>query len=95
MIEEVKDILSRCQKNGVITDDMATYAVPINSKPARFYILPKVRKTGCPGRPIVSAVGSPTEGLSELVDHFIQPFVPYVPSCIRDTQDFLDKRHAL
>ena len=87
VIEEIKDILSRLQKSGVITEDMATYAVPVDSKPARFYILPKVHRTGCPGRPIVSAVGSPTEGLSELVDHFIQPFVPNIPSCIRDTQD--------
>ena len=84
VIEEVKDILSRLQKSGFITEDMATYAVPVDSKPARFYILPKVHKTGCPGRPIVSAVGSPTEGLSELVDHFIQPFVPNIPSYIRD-----------
>ena len=95
VIEEVKDILSRLQKSGVITEDMATYAVPVDSKPARFYILPKVHKTGCPGRPIVSAVGSPTEGLSELVDHFIQPFVPNIPSYTRDTQDFLDKLHSL
>ena len=51
--------------------------------------------SGCPGRPIVSAVGSPTEGLSELVDHFILPFVPNIPSYIRDTQDFADKLHAL
>ena len=60
VFEEVKDILSRLQKSGVITEDMATYAVPVNSKPARIYILPKVHKSGCPGRPIVSAVGSPT-----------------------------------
>ena len=57
VIEEVKDILSRLQKSGVITEDMATYAVPVDSKPARFYILPKVHKSGCPGRPIVSAGG--------------------------------------
>ena len=101
VIEEVKEILSRLQKIGVITEDMATYAVPVDSKPARYYILPKVHKSGCPGRPIVSvvsivsAVGSPTEGLSELVDHFIQPFVPNIPSYIRDTQDFLDRLHAL
>ena len=43
----------------------------------------------------MSAVRSPTEGLSELVDNFIQPFVPNIPSCIRDTRDFLDKLHAL
>ena len=88
VIEEVKDILSRLQKSDVIIEDIATYAVPVNPKSARLYILPKVHKTGCPGRPIVSAVGSPTEGLSELVDHFIQPFVPNIPSYIRDTQDF-------
>ena len=95
VIEEVKDILSRLRKSGVITKDMAAYAVPVDSKPARFYILPKVHETGCPGRPIVSAVGSPTEGLSVLVDHFIQPFVPNIPSFILDTQDCLDKLHAL
>ena len=42
----------------------------------------------------MSAVGSPNEGLSELVDHLIQPFVPNIPSCIRDRQHFLDKQHA-
>ena len=61
VIEEVKDILSRLQKSGVITEDMATYAVPVDSKLARFYILPNVHKSRCHGRPIVSAVGSPTE----------------------------------
>ena len=48
VIEEVNDILSRLQKSGVITEDMAAYAVPVDSKPARFYILPKVHKSGCP-----------------------------------------------
>ena len=43
----------------------------------------------------MSAVGSPTEGLSELVGHFIQPFVPNILSCIRDMQDFLHRLHAL
>ena len=48
VIEEVKNILSRLQKSGDLTEDMATYAVPANSKQARFYILPKVHKSGCP-----------------------------------------------
>ena len=74
---------------------MATNAVPIDSKPVRFYILTKVHESWCHGRPIVSAVGSPTEGFSELVNHFIKLFVPNIPSCIRYTQDFLDWLHAL
>ena len=36
VIEEVKDMLSRLQKSGVITADMANYAVPVDLKPARF-----------------------------------------------------------
>ena len=74
---------------------MSTYAVPVDSRPARSHILPKAHRSGCTGRPIVSAVGSSTEGLSELVDHLIQPFVPNIPSCIRDTQDFVGRLHAL
>ena len=77
-IEEVKDIPSRLQKSGVITEDMASVAVPVDSKSSRFYILPKVqewvsRKTHC------------ICCLSELVDHIIQPFIPNIPSYIRDT----------
>ena len=52
LIEEVKDVLSRLQKCGVITEDIATYAVPVDSKPDRFYIFPNVHRSGCPGRPI-------------------------------------------
>ena len=46
MIEVVKDMLSHLQRGGVITEDMATYAVPVDSKPARFCILPKVHTSG-------------------------------------------------
>ena len=95
VIEEVKDIISRLQRSGVIAEDMDTHAVPVDLKPTRFYILKRVHKNGCPGRPMVSAVGSHTEGLSEVVDHFIQPFLPKILSFIRDTQYFLDRLHAL
>ena len=36
VIDEVKDILSRLLKIGVITEDVATYAVTVDSKPTRF-----------------------------------------------------------
>ena len=59
------------QRSGVINEDMATYADPAESKPVRFYLLPNVHRSGCRGRPIVTAVGSPTDALSKKVDHFI------------------------
>ena len=95
VVEEVKDILSSLLKSGFITEDMATYAVPVDSKPARLCIIPKVHMSGSPGMPIVSAVGTPTEDFSELVDHFIYTFVPNIASYILDMQDFLDKLNAL
>ena len=42
VIEVIKEILlSHLQRSGVIPDDMATYSVPVDSKPTRFYLLPK------------------------------------------------------
>ena len=36
VIDEVKEILSHLQKSGVITEDMATYTVPVETKPVYF-----------------------------------------------------------
>jgi hypothetical protein len=57
-----------------------------------FYHLPKIHKdpTNPPGRPIVSGVGGPTERLSKLVDHWLQPVVQRLPSFLKDTTHFLD-----
>lgn len=65
------------------------YAIRVNTRPARFYLLPKVHKKGVPGRPVISACGSATEGLSEIVDYFLQPYLPTILSFIKDTDDFI------
>jgi hypothetical protein len=56
-----------------------------------FYHLPKVHKNKekPPGRPIVSGIGGPTENLSKLVDHWLQPIVHALPSFVQDTTHFL------
>jgi hypothetical protein len=56
-----------------------------------FYHLPKVhkRRDNPPGRPIVSGIGGPTEKLSKLVDHWLQPVVHQLPSFVQDTTHFL------
>jgi hypothetical protein len=55
------------------------------------YFLPKIHKgvTPPPGRPICSGNGSPTEKISQLVDHFLNPIAQKVKSYVKDTTHFL------
>ena len=85
--EDIQRLADQLHIEGVITDDIRQFA--IRRKPARFYLLPKVHKKGVPGRPVVSACGSATEGMSEIVDFFLQPYMPTIPSSIKDTDDFI------
>ena len=52
---------------------------------------PKSIKEGMPGRPVISACGSATEGLSEIGDQFLQPYLPNIPSYVHDTDQFIRK----
>ena len=87
--EDIQHFADQLHIGGVITDDIRKFAIRRNSKPARFYLLPKVHKKGVPGRPVVSACGSATEGMSEIVDFFLQPYLPTMPSFIIHTDDFI------
>ena len=64
---------------------------PQDTRCHQFYLLPKIHKSlqNPPGRPIISGVGGPTENLSKLVDHWLQPSVCRLPSHIKDTTDML------
>ena len=57
----------------------------------RFYLLPKIHKEGCPGRPVISGCNTPTEKISRFVDHHLRPLVPTINSYIKDTNDCLRK----
>ncbi|XP_057294731.1 uncharacterized protein LOC130623279 [Hydractinia symbiolongicarpus] len=60
-----------------------------------FYILPKIHKDGNPGRPIVSAVNSPTENISEFLNLCLQPLLPKLKSYIKDTKHFITRINNL
>ena len=53
--------------------------------------MPKIHKQGCPGRPVISGCGTPTEKISAFVDQKVRPLVPEIKSYIKDTNDFLNK----
>lgn len=52
-------------------------------------MLPKVNKTGHPGRRIVSANSQATENIFEFLNHHLRPHVKELPSYIQDTTDYL------
>ena len=77
--------------NRLIDEETLDILKPTNTKPARFYLLPKIHKKNNPGRPVVSLVNCHTTKLSRYVDHYIQPLATQVKSYIRDTTNFLNK----
>ena len=64
---------------------------PASVRTQTFYHLPKIHKSKerPPGRPIVSGVSGPTEKISKLIDHFLQPIVKKLPAYLKDTTHFL------
>ena len=63
--EDILRLADQLHIEGVITDDIRQFAIRRNTKPlSRFYLLPKVHIKGLPGRQVVSACGSATEGMS-------------------------------
>ena len=56
---------------------------------SNFYLLPKIHKTGNPGRPIVSSHSCPTVLISEYIDSVLSPLVSKLPSFVQDTPHFL------
>ena len=93
--EDIQHLADQLHIEGVITEDIRQFAIRRNTNPARFYLLPKVHKKGVPGRPVVSACGSATEVMSEIVEFFLQPYMPTISSFIKDTDDFIQSIHNI
>ena len=83
--------LNEMLSNNVIDKETSDILKPVNVKPARFYLLPKIHKKNNPGRPVISSTNCHTTRLSKYVDHYIQPLAMKVKSYIRDTTDLINK----
>ena len=96
MIEKVNDRVKKVHNDGCISDSTLEYLL-VNStaRAGRFYLLPKIHKKGCPGRPVISGRNTPTEKISEFVDHHVKPLVSTIPSFVKDTNDFLHKLRSI
>ena len=82
--------IDKMNADGHIDDETKSYLKPHLPNPGRFYILPKIHKTGNQGRPIVSSNSHPTEHISEFVDFHSKPLVNKLPSYVKDTNHFLN-----
>ena len=59
----------------------------------KMYLLPKIYKRlfDVPVRPVIFSCGTPTEKVSEFLDHHLQPVMKEGRSYVKDTQYFLEK----
>ena len=93
LVEKSNDLFSNLRRKNVITENENNY-FRFNFKKAtnlgKLYLLPKIHKGLCkvPGRPVISNCGTPTEKVSEFLDHHLQPIMKQGESYIRDTEDF-------
>ncbi|CAF1380332.1 unnamed protein product [Didymodactylos carnosus] len=79
--DEIKDLI----KTGNIPKEYVS-RIRLRGTPklSRFYILPKVHKKLCPGRPIVSGIGHSTEKPSKFLDLVLKPLVQKSSKIIRE-----------
>ena len=92
MIKKVNERIQETHRKGNIDDKTRDYLLDSGDERAgKFYLLPKIHKKGCPGRPVISGCNTPTEKISRFVDHHLRPLVPEINSYIKDTNDFIRK----
>ena len=100
LVEKSNNLFSNLKRTNVITENENNY-FRFNFKKAtnlgKLYLLHKIHKglyTKVPGRPVISSCGTPTEKVSEFLEHHLQPIMKQGESYIRDTGDFLAKLKA-
>ena len=63
----------------------------------KMHLLPKIHKRlyNATGRPVMSNCGTPTEKMSEFLDHHLQPVMKRGKCYLKDSNHFLEKRKKL
>ena len=67
--ETVNNVTGRFQKENLINKNVAEGHRTTSPRTPRFYIQPKIRKEGNPGRPVISSVNYHTSNISKYVDY--------------------------
>ena len=101
ILSQLVDCSNRCFKNlkmkGHITEKELkyfSYEFKKNCNLGKLYLLPKIHKSleNVPGGPVISSCGTPTEKVSEFLDHHLKPVMQGAKSYIKDSGHFLEKK---
>ena len=85
----IHKVISRFQKENLLSKNISEGLKTKNLKAPHFYLKPRVRKEGNPGRPVIISINCYTSKISEYVDYHLQPVVKEIPSYVQYTTDFL------
>ncbi|XP_053576073.1 uncharacterized protein LOC128665863 [Bombina bombina] len=90
---ELLFLLNEARRNNLITSQEFVFLYNHKPKTPVFYWIPKLHKSikNPPGRPIISGMGGPTEGISNYIDRFLQPFVNDLRTFVQDSTDVIKK----
>ena len=93
MVDIINERVRRLHSDGYISDSTLQFLlINCNARAGRFiYLLPKIHKKNCPGRPVIYGCNTRTEKISAFVDHQLKSLVLQIPSYVKDTNDFLAK----
>ena len=100
LVEQSNKMFENLQRKSVIQEREENYFT-FNFRKAtnlgKLYLLPKLHNSlrNVPGHPLISNCVTPTEMVSEFLDHQLQPIMTQGNSYIKDTGDFLEKLRAI
>ena len=87
----VNDALDRFKNENLFSKKTADGLKIIDPKTPKFYITPKIHNENNKGRTVINSINCQTSEISRFFDHRLQPLVREIPSCIKDTNDFVNK----
>ena len=99
LIEKSNKFFKRLNRKKIISEKELkyfSYSFKNASCLGKMYLLPKIHKRlyNVAGRPIISNCGTPTEKVSEFLDHHLQLVMKSGKSYVKDTGDFLENLTA-
>jgi len=90
-IKQQSDILiTRLYGQGSINKKQLINLTNYQVQCPKFYGVPKVHKTGCPLRPIVSQMNGPTRKLHDILDTYLTVAEKQIPYLLQDTTAFIN-----